>query len=195
MDISNVLLVVGAVVSGSAISYFVLNSKKKATSSAVEAPVQEASKPAVVAAPVTVVAQPQPVAAVAPVAAPVDPENDPRVIQARAQAREIIIEAKDMALKLRTKAEDDSRRIKEEAIETEKRQALQKAQLENTTRELEQRTKVLRAAKEAIEKKQEEVEILHKRKQEDLEKIANLTKEEAKAQLLNSFAYHPVTFW
>lgn len=176
MDISTVLLVVGAIASGSAVSFFVLNSKKKSDDS--------------VSVDVPVVSQPDQKSVQTSAQAQVytgDSENDPQVIQARAKAREIIIEAKDQALRLRTKAEEESRNIKEGAIETEKRLALQKAQIEAQTKEIEQRTKVLRVAKEAIEKKTEEVDALHKRKQVELEKIAGLTKEEARTTLLASF--------
>jgi ribonuclease Y len=115
-----------------------------------------------------------------------DIDNSPFVIQSKAKAREVIVEAKDVALKLRTQAEDDARRIKEGAIELERRIAVQRGEIEAKEKEIDSKVKTLKAAKEVIERKQEEVEEIHIKKQTELEKIASLTKDEAKKLLLSS---------
>jgi len=115
-----------------------------------------------------------------------DIERDALVIQSKARAQELIIEAKDTSLRLRTQAEDEARRIKEQALDLERKLAIQRGELEGKEKEFDNKVRTLKAAKEAIEKKQEEVEEMHKRKQTELEKIASLTKEEAKQLLLTS---------
>lgn len=113
-------------------------------------------------------------------------ENSPLVMEAKNKARELILEAKDQAFKLRTNAEDEVRKIRNSASDVEKNIALQKAQAEAKEHEIEAKARTLKTAKELIEKKQEEVDNLFKKQQTELEKIANLTKEEAKKQLLDS---------
>lgn len=122
-----------------------------------------------------------------------DIENDPFVVAAKAKSKEIIVEAKNTALKLRVQAEDEARKIKESAIELERKIASQKGEIqakeremENKEREIEQKARTLKTAKELIEKKQEEIEELHKRKQTELERISALTKDEAKKMLLST---------
>lgn len=115
-----------------------------------------------------------------------DLDNTPVVIEARARAKEYLVEVKSQALKIRTQADEDARKIKEEALELEKRILVQKAEVEAKEKEIETKLKQVKTAKEIIEKKQEELEEGVKKQQDALEKISNLTKEEAKKQLLDS---------
>ncbi len=107
--------------------------------------------------------------------------------EAKAKATEIIVEAKSQALRIRQDAEEEVRKYKEKSIELEKKQALEKAQIEAKEREIESKITQLKQVKTNIEKKQEEVDQAHSRQREELQKIAGLTKEEAKTSLLASF--------
>ena len=109
------------------------------------------------------------------------------VLEARAKAKDLIVEAKTLALRIKTKAEDEARKIKEDALEAERSINSKKAENEAKRKEIEGKARILKAAKEAIEKKQEQVEGFRKKQQEELEKVASLSKEEAKKELLASF--------
>ena len=108
------------------------------------------------------------------------------IAEARSRAREIIVEAKSVALKVKTEAEDEVRKVKDRASELEKTIMVEKAQLEAKDRDLENRANSLKAAKETIERKQEEIEGLYKKQSESLEKIASLSRDEAKKLLMTN---------
>ena len=108
------------------------------------------------------------------------------VLEANAKAKDLIIEAKTLALSIKTKAEDEARKIKEEALETERKMGSRKAEIESREKEIETKARTLKAVKEAIEKKQEQVEGFRKKQQEELEKVASLSREEARKELLAS---------
>lgn len=112
--------------------------------------------------------------------------RDAILMDARNQAKEIILEAKSKALKAREEAEDEIRKLKESSIELEKNLAVKKAKLDGFERELEGKAKTLKMAKEAIEKKQKEVDAMFDEQKTKLEKVASLSKEEARKMLLEN---------
>ncbi len=114
-------------------------------------------------------------------------QKEALVHEAQFKAKEIIIEAKDQALKIKSEAEVTAKRLQEEVIQLEKNLHAQKAQVDAKDKELEERTKTLRQAKEAIERKQLEVEELYKQQKEQLEKVASLTRDEARKSLMEKF--------
>lgn len=108
------------------------------------------------------------------------------ILEAKTKAKEIIIEAKEQELKIKAQAEEEARRIKEASIEGEKRLVVEKAQIEADRRDIENKVKTLRGAKEAIEKKQIELDEMFEKTKGQLEHVASLTKEEAKKMLLDN---------
>ncbi len=102
--------------------------------------------------------------------------NSALVMQSQAKAKEIILEAKEQAFKL-----------KNELSDLEKNLEIRKGQIETKEKDLESKAKTLKAAKDLIDRKQEEVDVLHKKQKEELEKISSLTKEEARKLLLDKF--------
>jgi len=114
-------------------------------------------------------------------------DKEAAVNEGRAKAKEIILDAKDKALEIKGKAEEDARKIKEQALSQEKELAVKRAELSAKEKEIAEKARTLKTAKELIEKKKEEVENAHKKKQEELERITSLSKEEAKNELLKSF--------
>jgi ribonuclease Y len=88
------------------------------------------------------------------------------VAEARANAREIVVEAKEEAQKIR-----------QEAFELEKDISRREAVLENKEQELQKK-------EDNLSQKSEEVEKLRQQHLQDLEKAASLTKEEAAQQIL-----------
>ena len=116
-----------------------------------------------------------------------DVSQDPMILEAKSKAKEIVLEAKDAALKIKTEAETSIRSIREQEGALEKDMLMRKSQLESREREIESKFKTLKQAKEAIDKKQEEVDGMYKNQKEQLEKVATLTRDEARKLLLDKF--------
>ncbi len=110
-----------------------------------------------------------------PAAVNVDVEAQKRFAQS--QAREIILEAKDEALRIRREGEAEVRRLEESVRAREIAADRKDAALEG-------REKRLLESEEQILKKREEIDTLEKVIIEKLEKIAHLTRDEAKNLIL-----------
>ncbi len=126
-----------------------------------------------------------------------DLDSEAVVVEARSKAKEIVIEAKDEALKVRSQAEEEARKIKENSheevrkikessLEVEKALAIRKTEVETKEKDIEQKVKTLRAVKENIERKQEEIDGLYKKAQDELQRVSSMSKEEARNMLLQS---------
>ena len=113
--------------------------------------------------------------------------SGPILLEARTQAKEIVVEAKDQALKIKQEAEETTRRLKEQFSETERSILVSKSQLEAKEKELENRTRVLKQAKDLIDQKEEQIEKLLQEQKDKLEKVSGLTRDEARRDLLGSF--------
>jgi len=113
--------------------------------------------------------------------------DEAKLADIRAKAKEIVFEAKDQALKIRTQAEEESRKIKSRVLEDEKNLASKKGEIDARLRELDEKSKTLNKAKDAIEKMNEEAGNLLKSRKGELEKIASMTQSEAKSELLSQF--------
>lgn len=109
---------------------------------------------------------------------------DAILIEARAKAKEIILDAKDQALKQREQLLNEVRASKEKSIEIEKDFAVRKAKIETLEKEIESKAKTLKLAKESIEKKQKEIDLIFDEQKNKLESIALLSKDDAKKILL-----------
>src|SRR3989344_6723626 len=72
------------------------------------------------------------------------------VIEANAQAKEIVLEAKSQALKIKEDAEVQAKRAQDQVNKLEKDIAIQRTQVETREKELENRARTLKAAKDAI---------------------------------------------
>lgn len=110
--------------------------------------------------------------------------EDSRLSEIRAKAKEIVLEAKSHALKIRSEAEEETRKIKSKVIDEERKLSSQKGEIVSKFKDLEERSRTLKKAKSAIEKMQEEAERLLKDRKGELERVASLTKEDARSQLL-----------
>jgi len=116
-----------------------------------------------------------------------DVSQDPLVLEAKSRAKELILEARDSALKIKTEAEASIRSLREQESALEKDMLMRKSQLELKEREIESKLRTLKQAKEAIDKKQEEVDNMYKNQKDQLEKVASLTRDEARRLLLDKF--------
>jgi len=113
--------------------------------------------------------------------------DEAKLAEIRAKAKEIVVDAKNQALRIRSQAEDESRKVKSKVLEEEKNLALKKGEVDSRLRELDEKSKTLKKAKDAIEKMREDAENLLKSRKGELEKIASMTKSEARSELLAQF--------
>lgn len=94
--------------------------------------------------------------------------------QAQARAKEIIVEAKEAA-----------QRIRQNSFEVEKKLSSQEAVLKTREQEVEKGEQRLAASQRGVSNKLSELEELKKEQIVKLEKVASLTKEEARSQILS----------
>lgn len=109
---------------------------------------------------------PQPIAPQVPL---IDVEAELRIAQAK--AKEIVLEAKDEALRVRREAEEDIRRRSEAAARRESA--------------IDEQEKRLRVIEEQIEKTRKDIETIKDETLHKLEQVGNLTRDEAKELILN----------
>jgi ribonuclease Y len=101
-----------------------------------------------------------------------------------AKKREVLLEAKDEIFNLRNEAEREIKNRRNELQRFERRLIQREEQLENRSAKLERLEKELSSREKEIRNLREETERLKKREEETLERIAGLSREEAKDLLL-----------
>jgi ribonucrease Y len=99
------------------------------------------------------------------------------------KSRELIIEAKDEAYKIKRNAEEESRKIREEVIKLEARLASKEENLDSKLTDIEKKEKSLEQRSEETEKVQ--AELVTK-----LEKVAGVTRDEAKKLIVDATESH-----
>lgn len=111
--------------------------------------------------------------------------REPEPIQeAQAKAREIIVDAKDEALRIRRQAEEEATKLREQLLIREQQLTKLDANLEERQASLERQREEIESLKGRIEERLKEVEELKSRELNKLESIAKLTTEKAKEMLL-----------
>lgn len=117
-------------------------------------------------------------------------ENQSHLIiqSANTKAREIIVEAKDAAYKIKQETDREIQKIREESLAIEKRISVKEENLDKKMAEIETKEGVLKEKAEALDEKIAEVEKTKTDLLDRLEKIAGLTKEEAKNLLLTGLS-------
>lgn len=115
------------------------------------------------------------------------PEIDYKAIEreAQAKAREIIVEAKDEALAIRTEAEKKARTLEKQLEEQQRFLETKLDRLDDRLSGLERKEENLEREKEKLAQAREEIEKTKERLLSRLEKIAKLSKEEAKQLLMD----------
>lgn len=104
---------------------------------------------------------------------------------AHSKAKEIEIKAKEKAYQIKEEAEKDAKNMKNEIAQKEARIIKKEETLDNKIEKLENKSLELEKISEELEVKKEEVEILRKKEEEELTRISELSKEEARDILLN----------
>ncbi len=106
--------------------------------------------------------------------------------EARAQAKEILLKAKDEAQREREQAEKEIRRMRAELQQEEDRLIRRRNDLDQRVERLEQREQALNKRQSALDRKANELERLEAARIAELERIAQLSRDEAKQMLLEA---------
>ncbi|MDR7484145.1 MAG: ribonuclease Y [Armatimonadota bacterium] len=104
--------------------------------------------------------------------------------ESEARRREAIVEAKDEALRIQREAEREIREQRAELQRLERRLVQREENQERKAETLERRERLLAEREQQLAQIREEIEQLKQAQQAELQRIAGLTQEEARAQLL-----------
>lgn len=111
-------------------------------------------------------------------------EAEKLILQAREQARNIELEARDNALRATQKAEAEINRLRQELTREEERLQKRRTELDSRLERLEQREQAVNKRQSAVDRRANEIEKLYQQQMEQLQKIAQMSMEEARAILL-----------
>jgi ribonuclease Y len=106
------------------------------------------------------------------------------ITDAETKAKELVLEAKDEALKVAEAAKKDERERREQIIASEKRVAQREEALDKKNDDLDKKRDDIEKSKGEIESTKNDLREIRVKQQEALEKIAKLTRDEAKDKLL-----------
>ena len=110
-----------------------------------------------------------------------------RILQeAKDQARETMLHAKDEALATRQEAEEQIKQMRRDLRREEERLQRRRQELDRRAENLERREQALNKRQSAIDRRANEIERLHQQQTEQLQRIAQMTVEEARQQLLDA---------
>jgi ribonuclease Y len=106
------------------------------------------------------------------------------LLEAEERAKDIDLQAKDKALQIRQQAEADVSRRRTEISREEDRQLKRREELDNRTDRLEKREQALNKRQSAVDKRANEIEQMYTDQLAELQRISQMTKEEARGVLL-----------
>lgn len=107
------------------------------------------------------------------------------IIEAREKARDIELEARDNAQAIRKEAEEEISRRRAEISREEDRLGRRRDQLDQRTDKLERREQSLNKRQSSLDKQSNEIETLYERERQELQRISEMTSEEARELLLS----------
>jgi ribonuclease Y len=106
--------------------------------------------------------------------------------EAEAQKKETVLEAKDEVHKLRSEAEKDIRDRRSETQRLERRLLQKEESLDKKIEALERKEEQVTNKEKRIEETQQQIESIYKQQVSELERISNLTMEDAKQIILSN---------
>jgi ribonuclease Y len=109
---------------------------------------------------------------------------DAIVLAANEKAREVELEAKDKAISVLQEAENENNRRRGEISKEEDRLQKRRTELDHRIERLEQREQNLNKRQSALDKRMNDVDKMYDTQMEELQKIAQMTSEDARALLL-----------
>ncbi len=106
--------------------------------------------------------------------------------EAQAKAKEIELAARDQALKLHNEAEKDHRQQRRELQREEQRLQKRREMLDTKLERLETRERKLNQRQSRMDRRQNELDKLYQDRTAELERVANMSQEEAREHLLKT---------
>lgn len=106
------------------------------------------------------------------------------IVQAEAESKELLLGAKDEALKIRDEAEAEANKRRQELQKQEERLVAQREKLDRRYDQLEGRARNLDKREKQLQQKEQAIEEMRRRRVEELERVAGLSQEEAREELL-----------
>src|SRR5579875_760307 len=106
--------------------------------------------------------------------------------EAKAEEKDILLKAKDEALKIRTAAEQEAREARNEYQRAERRLSQKEENIDRKLEQIERREKSLSTKEQEAEEAKAEVELMRQEQIRELERVAAMNRDEAKAQLLQA---------
>ena len=106
------------------------------------------------------------------------------IAEAETKAKDIVLQAKDAALKTREGAESEMEKRRQEVSRQEERMGQRRESLDRRMDNLENRERKLDQRQAKMDKMEAEIQQMHDRQTQELERIAAMTREEAKQLLL-----------
>lgn len=104
--------------------------------------------------------------------------------EANEKAKDIELQARDSALEIRQKAEAEVARRRQELNREEDRLQKRRDELDDRTDRLEKREQALNKRQSAVDKRANEIDKIHEQEMLELQRVSQMSIEEARAQLL-----------
>ncbi|HEX6513438.1 MAG TPA: ribonuclease Y, partial [Chloroflexota bacterium] len=104
--------------------------------------------------------------------------------EAKAEEKDILLKAKDEALKIRTTAEQEAREARSENQRAERRLAQKEENIDHKLEALEKREQAVASNEREIEASRADIDRLRQEQIHELERVASMNRDEAKAQLM-----------
>ncbi len=104
--------------------------------------------------------------------------------EAREKAREFELVARDEALRVRDSAEAEASRRRAEFSREDERLQKRRSELDTRLEKVERRERTLNKRQSALDRRMNEIEARHVEIMSELERVSNMTQDEAKSQLL-----------
>jgi ribonuclease Y len=122
----------------------------------------------------------------APTSPPVDVETVRAQVQQDVETRmkERLLEAKEEAVRIRTDAEREARETKSQALQVERRLLQKEENLDRRREELDRREQSLTGREQHLEELRSQLEESLRQRLSELERVANMTRQEAQATLM-----------
>ncbi|MFQ5593376.1 MAG: ribonuclease Y [Anaerolineae bacterium] len=108
------------------------------------------------------------------------------VAQAEADSKEVVLGAKDEALKIRNEAEAEVNKRRHELQKQEERLATQRDKLDRRYDQLEGRARNLDKREKGLQRTEQAIDEMRQRRIQELERVAGLSQEDARAELLEA---------
>ena len=107
-------------------------------------------------------------------------------VAAENKKREVLIEAKEEAHKMRIEFDKEMKEQRAEQQKSERRLQQKEESLDKKVEQLEKKEEALGVKNKQVDEKLSELDKIHEKQMEELRKISGMSQEEAKAQLLNA---------